>query len=177
MFLISSWQWERVKQYADLMTKVTGWDMQESPSVNILPMTKLLSFVPLSWDMDCLLTLWPLLIPCFPGNGCCTFWFSDLYHCQKKFLVKQPLYTWRKIIKTPLLHQSLGPHVFLSFSLSFFLSLSLPLSFPLSPANYLELGNLPSSFSCLGSQDPMERVPWDFVSSAGPVLAFCWFSA
>ena len=45
-------------------------------------------------------------------------WFSNLYHYQKKFLVLQPIYTHRKIIKAPLLHQSLGPRVFLSFSLS-----------------------------------------------------------
>ena len=54
--------------------------------------------------------------------------FSDLYHCQKKFLVQQPIYTHRKIIKAPLLHQSLGPHVCLSFSLSLSLSPSLWLS-------------------------------------------------
>ena len=46
-----------------------------SPSVNILFMTKLLCLDPLSWDIDCLLTLWPLLIPYALGNGCCTFSF------------------------------------------------------------------------------------------------------
>ena len=45
-------------------------------------------------------------------------WFSDLYHCRKKLLVPQPLYTHREIIKAPLLHQSLGSGVFLSFFLS-----------------------------------------------------------
>ena len=64
-------------------------------------------------------------------------WFSDLYHCQKKFLVPQPIYTHRKIIKTPLLHQSLGPHVFFFFFFpmyfSFVLSLSLSFSLSLSP--------------------------------------------
>ena len=51
-------------------------------------------------------------------------WFSDLYHSRKKFLVLQPIYTHRKIIKAPLLHQSLGPRVIfvsLSFSLFYFL--------------------------------------------------------
>ena len=54
-------------------------------------------------------------------------WFSDLY--QKKFLVQQPIYSHRKSIKAPLLHQSLGPRVFLSLSLSFPLALSLSLSY------------------------------------------------
>ena len=91
-----------------------------SPSVHILLTTKLLSLNLLYWDTDCLLTLWPLLIPC--SLDCCTFWFSDLYHCRKKFLVQQPIYTHRKTIKAPLLHQRLG-----SPCLSFSLSLSLQL--------------------------------------------------
>ena len=52
-----------------------GWDIHESPSVNILHTTKLLHLDPLSWDMDCLLALWPLLTPCSLGNSCCTFGF------------------------------------------------------------------------------------------------------
>ena len=56
-------------------TKVIVWDRLESSLVNILFMTKLLSLDPLSWDMDGLLILWPLLIPCSLGNGCCTFGF------------------------------------------------------------------------------------------------------
>ena len=54
---------------------VSAWDRLGSPSVNSLFMTKLLCLNPLSWDMDCLLTLWPSLIPCSLGNGCCTFSF------------------------------------------------------------------------------------------------------
>ena len=59
------------------------------PSVNVFLMTKLLSHDPLSWDMDCLLTLWPLLISCFFDNGCCMVatewntntaeWFESLH--------------------------------------------------------------------------------------------------
>ena len=49
-------------------------DRLGSPSVNILFMTKL-SLDPLFWDMDCLLTLWLLLIPCSLGNICFTFNF------------------------------------------------------------------------------------------------------
>ena len=58
--------------------------------------------------------------PLFPWGQLLYIWFSDLYHCQKKLFVPQPLYTHREIIKTPLLHQSLGPmSFFLSFSVSF----------------------------------------------------------
>ena len=59
-------------------TEVIVWGRLESPLVNILFTTKLLSLDPLSWDMDCLLTLWPLLIPCSLGNGCCRFGFERL---------------------------------------------------------------------------------------------------
>ena len=104
------------------------------PSGNILLTTKLLSHDPLSWDIDSLLTLWPLLIPCSLDNGCCTFGFLIFIHCQKKFLVQQPMYTHKRIIKTPMLHQTWVP-------VSFFLSRSLSLSLP--PANSLERGNLP----------------------------------
>ena len=51
--------------------------------------------------------------------------------------------------KTPLLHQSLGPRVFLSFFLS--------------QANSLECRNPLSSLSCLGLQDPRERAPCAYV--------------
>ena len=115
-----------VEQQAAPRTEVITWDRLESPSVNILFMIKLLSPEPLSWDMDCLLTLWPLLIPCYLGNGYYTFGF--LIFIIVKFLVQQPIYTHRKIIKAPLLHQGLGPCV----CLSFFLPLSLPPSGSLS---------------------------------------------
>ena len=49
-------------------------------------MTKLLSLDPLSWDMDCLLTLWPLLIPCSLANGCCTFGFLIFIIVERNFL-------------------------------------------------------------------------------------------
>ena len=107
-----------------------------SPFVNILFRTKLFSLAPLSWDMDCLLTLW-LTLPLVPLVTWLLYvWFSDLYHSRKKFLVPQPIYTQRKIIKAPLLHQSLGPWVFFCFSL--FL------------ADSLEHGDLSCSLSCPG---------------------------
>ena len=75
-----------VEQQAAPRTEVITWDRLESPLVNILFMTKLLSLDPLSWDMDCLLTLWPLLIPCSLGNGCCTFGFLIFIIVERHFL-------------------------------------------------------------------------------------------
>ena len=59
--------------------------------------------------------------PLFPWQRLLYVWFSDLYHCWKKFLVQQPTYTHRKIMKAPFLHQRLGSPC-LSFSLSLSLS-------------------------------------------------------
>ena len=98
-------------------TEVIVWGRLGSPLENTLFRTKLLSLVPLSWDMDCLLTLW-LTLPLVPFVTVAVVWFSDLYLSQKKFLVPQPIYTHRKLIKAPLLHQSLGPRVFFCLSLS-----------------------------------------------------------
>ena len=104
-------------------TEVIVWGRLGSPLENTLFRTKLLSLVPLSWDMDCLLTLW-LTLPLVPFVTVAVVWFSDLYLSQKKFLVPQPIYTHRKIIKAPLLHQSLGPRVFFCLSVFFSLLLS-----------------------------------------------------
>ena len=46
-------------------TEVIVWGRLGSPLVNILFTIRLLSLTPLSWDMDCLLTLW-LLSPLVP---------------------------------------------------------------------------------------------------------------
>ena len=102
-------------------TEVIVWGRLGSPVVNILFRTKLLSLVPFSWDMDCVLTLW-LTLPLIPLVTFAVRLFSDLYHSRKKFLVPQPIYTHRKIIKATLLHQSLGPWVFF-VSLFFWLTL------------------------------------------------------
>ena len=131
------------------------------PSGNILLTTKLLSHDPLSWDIDSLLTLWPLLIPCSLDNGCCTFGFLIFIHCQKKFLVQQPMYTHKRIIKTPLLHQTWVP-------VSFFLSRSLSLSLRLI---------LWSVETCPGFQVLPKRAPCASVSGTSPVLGPYWFSA
>ena len=103
-------------------TRVIVWDRLESPLVNILFMTKLLSPNLLSWDMDGLLTLWQLLIPCSLGNGCCMLGFLIFIIVVRNFLYHSLYITHRKIIKAPLLHKSLGPCVCLSFSLSLSLS-------------------------------------------------------
>ena len=124
LFLISLCQ-RRVELHAVLRTEVIVWDRFGSPLVNILFMTRLLILFPL------FLEIWIVSWPCdhyyllFPWLQLLYIWFSDLYHCQKKFLVLQPIYTHRKIIKAPLLHQSLGPRVFIYF----FLSLPPALSF------------------------------------------------
>ena len=55
-------------------TEVILWGRLGSPLVNILFKTKLLSLLPLSWDMDCLLTLW-LTLPLVPLVAVClVFW-------------------------------------------------------------------------------------------------------
>ena len=62
------------------------WYRLESPLVNILFMTKLLSLDPLSWDMGGLLTLWQLLIPCSLGNSCYTLGFLIFIVVVRNFL-------------------------------------------------------------------------------------------
>ena len=136
---------------------VIVWGRLGSPLVNILFKTKLLSLLPLSWDMDCLLTLWLTLplVPLVTVAVRLVFWSLS---SRKKFLVPQPIYTHRKIIKAPLLHQSLGPRVFfVSLSLSLFL------------ANSLERGDPLCSLFCPGFYNPLERAPGAFVSNASPV--------
>ena len=55
----------QAEQQAAPRAEVTVWGRLGSPLVNILFRTKLLSLVPLSWDMDCVLTLW-LTLPLVP---------------------------------------------------------------------------------------------------------------
>ena len=75
-----------MEQQAAPRTEVITWDRLESPSVNILFTAKVLSPDPLSWDMDCLLILWPLLIPRSLGKGCCTFGFLIFIIVERNFL-------------------------------------------------------------------------------------------
>ena len=116
--------------------------MHGFPSVNIFLMTKLLSHDHLSWGMDCLLTLWPLLIPCFLDNSCCTYGFLIFIIVEKNSLYNSLYILTERSLKHPYSTRNLGPRVSLS--------LSLP------PANSLEHRNPPSSLSCLGFQGLLE---------------------
>ena len=95
--------------------------MRGFPSVNILLMTKLLSHNPLSWDMDCLLTLWPLLIPCFLDNGCYTDGFLIFIIVERNSLYNSLYILTERSLKHPCSTRDLGPHLSLSHSLSLFL--------------------------------------------------------
>ena len=99
-------------------TEVTMWDRLDSPLVNILFTTKLLSLDPLSWDMECLLTLWPLLIPCSLGNSCCTFGFLIFITGERNFLYHSLYILTEKSLKHLCSIRAWDP-------VSFFLSLSL----------------------------------------------------
>ena len=143
LFLISFWQQKRVERHTAPRTEVVGWGIYESPSVNSLLTTKLLSLDPLSWDMDCLLTLWPLLIPCSLGNGCCTFGFLILIIVGRNSLYNSLYILSERSLKHLCSIRAWVPvSSFLSFSLSFSVSLS--------PANYLEHRNPSCSLSCTG---------------------------
>ena len=128
LFLISFCCQKGIEQHEVLRTEVIGWDRLESPSVNILLMTKL-SLDPLYWDMDCLLTLWPLLIPCSFGNGCCTFGFLIFIIVKRNFLYNSLYILTERSLKHLC---SIRAWVPMSFFLSFFLSFSPSLS--LSPS-------------------------------------------
>ena len=102
-------------------TELIVWDRLESLLVNFLFRTKLLSLDPLSWDMDCLLTLWPLLIPCSLGDSCCTFGFLIFIIVRRNFLYHSLYILTEKSLKHLCSIRAWVP------CLSFFLSLSLSL--------------------------------------------------
>ena len=118
-----------------------------------------------SFDMDCLLALWPVLL--LVSSITCKVWSFDLYlkklPCDRVYILTQ------SSNKHPCSTRDLGPRVLLSLSL--FLSLSLCL------ADSLEYGSLLSSFSCPGFQDLFERVPCAYMSGISPVLGLYWFPA
>ena len=95
------------------------------PSVNILFTTKPLSHYPLSWDMDCFLTLWPLLIPWSLDNSCCTFGFLIFINVERNSLYNSLYILTERSLKHPCSARDLGLRVFLSLSLSFSLRLIL----------------------------------------------------
>ena len=124
LFLISFCCQKLVEQQAAPRTEVIGWDRLESPSVNILLMAKLLSPNPLSWDMDCFLTLRPLLIPCSLGNTCCMFGFLIFIIVERNFLDNSLYILTERSLKHLCFIRAYIPMSFLSFSLSLSLSLS-----------------------------------------------------
>ena len=79
------------------------------------------------------------------------------------------IYTHTMLIKTPLLHQSFGPRVLLSFTLSFSLSHF--------QANSLERRGPLGSLSCPGFLPGLERAPEAFMNRASPLEGFYWLSA
>ena len=119
LFLISFCCQIPVEWQAAPRTEVIGWDRLESPSLNILLTTQLLSLDPLSWDMDCLLTWWPLLIPCSLANGCCTFGFLIFIIVERNFLYNSLYILTERSLKHLCCIRAWVP-------VSFFLSLSLP---------------------------------------------------
>ena len=132
LFLISFCQ-RRVELHSALRTEIIVWDRLGSPSVNVLLRTKLPSLDPLSWDMDCLLTLWPLLIPCSLGNGCCTFGFLIFIIVERNFLYISLYILTERSLKHLCPIRTWVP---LSVFVSLFISLSLPPSPSLPPALY-----------------------------------------
>ena len=137
------------------------------------PYDKTACLDPLSWDVDCLLTLWPLLIPCSLGNSCCTFGFLIFIIVERNSLYNSIyiyIYTHRKIIETPLVHQSLGPCV----CLSFFLSPTPPTP---SPANSMERRNPSCSLSCPGFQDRWRGRPVPSWAMPSLCQGLYWFPA
>ena len=71
------------------------------------------------------------------------------------------IYAHTMLIKTPLLHQSLGPRVLLSLSLSF----------SLFQADFLERRGSQSSLSCPGFLDLLDKALWAFTPSRGCLRA------
>ena len=95
-----------------------GWKcMPGFPSVNNVLTTMLLSHNPLSSDTDCLLTLWPLLIPCFLDNGCYTYGFLIFIIVERNSLYNSLYILTERSLKHPCSTRDLGPHLSLSLSL------------------------------------------------------------
>ena len=149
---------------------VIVWDRLTS-LVKILFMTKLLSLDPLSWDMDCLLTLWPSssLVLLVTVTVRLIFWYLSL--------TKEYIYRLYILTEKSLKHLcSIRDWV----PVSFFLSLSLRLT-PWSAETRLAHSPARASKTLL-RRNPMpsrllERVPGAFVRDASPVsrtlLVFC----
>ena len=110
-------------------TEVIMWDRLESPLVNILFTTKLLSLDPLSWDMDCLLTLWPSssLVPLVTVTVHLIFWSSSL--TKETSCTTAYMYSQKNHYSTFAPSELGSPCLSFSLSLSLSLRLSLSLSY------------------------------------------------
>ena len=107
-------------------TEVIVWGRLGSPLVNILFRTKLLSLVPLSWDMDCELTLWLTwpLVPLVTVAVRLVFWslsFPKEVSCTTAYIY----ILIGKSLKHLCFIRALVPGYFLSLSLSLFFRLTL----------------------------------------------------
>ena len=114
-----------------------------------------------------------IIIPCSLGNGYCTFGFL-IFIIDKRNFLYYSLYILRKIIKETLLHQSLGPRIFLSFSLSLRL---IPWSTETGLAHFPARASKTLLRRCPMPTSPLKRAPSAFVRDASPVsrtlLVFC----
>ena len=152
LFLISFCCQKLLEQQAAPRTEVIMCDRPESPSVNILFTTKLLSLNPLSWDIDCLLTLWPLLIPCSLGNGCYMFGFLIFIIVERNFLNNSLYILTERSLKHLCSIRTWVP-------VSFFLPLSLSPSLWLSLFHFFIINSGPPGPGPL--KDPnTERLNW-----------------
>ena len=106
----------------------------------------------------------------FRKSGILIFTFAE-----NNYLVRQLIYAHTMLIKTPLLHQSSGPHVFLSLSLPLFFRRSLGAE-RLSEFTFLPRLLRPSQEGALHLHS-IERAPEASVNRAssmpGDLLAFC----
>ena len=118
--------------------------------------------------------MWQLLIPCSLGNGCYTLGFLIFIIDERNFLYYSLYILTKKIIKAPLLHQSLGPRIFLSFSLSLRL---IPWSAETCLAHSPALASKTLSRRRPVPSPPLKREPGAFMRDASPVsrtlLVFC----
>ena len=115
-----------------------------------------------SFDMDCLLALWPLLL--LVSLVTCKVWSFDLY--LKKLPCNTVYIFTQNSIKHPCSTRDLGLHVLLSLSPSVSLS-----GWFSGEWKSVELIFLP------GLSRLLERAPCAYVSSTSSILGLYWFSA
>ena len=112
LFLISSWQ-EREERHAAPRTEIMRWNACIGFPSLAFPYGES-DYLRPSFDMDCLLALWPLLL--LASLVTCKVWSFDLY--LKKLPCKMTYILTQSSIKHPCSTRDLGPCVLVSFSLS-----------------------------------------------------------